>query len=89
MSRLAQVDLKDCKLQVADVNLVAEGLKQQACCTSLNLANCGIGGDGCEALSEWFDPLQYFEMQLVLSNNKIGDNGAIELTKAFKHCQQS
>ena len=82
------MDLKDCKLQDADdVKLVAGDLKQQACCTRLDLANCDIGDGGCEALANGLVHCSTLR-ELVLSNNKIGDNGAFELSKTFKHCTQ-
>lgn len=87
MSGLAQVDLKKVKLQVADVYIVAEGLKQQACCTSLDLSECCISDEGCKALADGLVHCNSLR-RLVLYDNIIGDAGVKALAQCLKHLNE-
>ena len=81
MGSLARVKFSE-KLQFNDVKWIAEGVKRQAHCTHLDLANCGIGDEECKTLVDGLvhcDTLR----ELVLSNNKISDAGAAQLSEAI------
>ena len=82
MSRLAEVDLKNRKLEESDVMLVVKGLRQQACCTSLDLSNCCIGDGGCEDLANGLIHCSGLR-EFFLCKNKIGDCGARALARLF------
>ena len=83
VSSLVEVDLKNTKLLESQVMLVAEGLKEQACCTSLNLTSCSIGDGGCDYL---FNSLAHCSAlrELFLCKNRIGDCGARALAELLK-----
>ena len=82
VSRLVEVDLKNSDLQKFDVKLIAEGLKQQACCTSLDLTNCSICDGGCEDLANGLMECSGLR-ELFLCKNKIGDRGARAVAELF------
>ena len=82
VSRLVEVDLKNTDLQEFEVKLIAEGLKQQACCTSLDLTNCSIGDGGCEDLANGLMECSGLR-ELFLCKNKIGDRGARAVAELF------
>ena len=82
VSRLVEVDLKNSKLQESEVTLVSEGLKQQACCTSLNLSNCNIGDGGCENLVNGLLHCSALR-ELFLRQNRINNRGARALAGLF------
>ena len=82
VSRLVKVDLKNTDLQEFEVKLIAEGLKQQACCTSLDLTDCSIGDGGCEDLANGLMECSDLR-ELFLCKNKIGDRGARAVAELF------
>ena len=82
VSRLVKVDLKNTDLQEFEVKLIAEGLKQQACCTSLDLTNCSICDGGCEYLANGLMECSGLR-ELFLCKNKIGDRGARAVAELF------
>ena len=82
VSRLVEVDLKNSDFQEFEVKLIAEGLKQQACCTSLDLTNCSIGDGGCEDLANGLMECSGLR-ELFLCKNKIGDRGARAVAELF------
>ena len=86
VSRLVEVDLKNTDLQEFEVKLIAEGLKQQACCTSLDLTNCSIGDGGCEDLANGLMECSGLR-ELFLCKNKISDRGARAVAELFHTCK--
>ena len=83
-SSFARVDWEDITLQVADATLVADTIRKQACCTSLNLTNCSIDDSGCKALANGIG-LCHTLRELILCNNRISMTG---LTEVLKSCCQ-
>ena len=81
VSRLVKVDLKNINLEF-EVKLIAEGLKEQACCSSLDLTNCSIGDGGCEDLANGLMECIGLR-ELFLCKNKIGDRGARAVAELF------
>ena len=84
LSSVARVDLEDITLQVTDATLVADTIRKQACCTSLNLTNCSIDDSGCKALVNGI-MLCHTLTELILCNNRIS---MIGLTEVLKSCCQ-
>ena len=84
VSSFARVDLEDITLQVTDATLVADTIRKQACCTSLNLTNCSIDDSGCKALANGI-VLCHTLRELILCNNRIS---MIGLTEVLKSCFQ-
>ena len=84
VSSFARVDLEDITLQVTDATLVADTIRKQACCTSLNLTNCSIDDSGCKALVNGIVPCHTLK-ELLLCNNRIS---MIGLTEILRNCFQ-
>lgn len=85
ISRQVNVDLKKNDLQVADIKIIAEGLKELMCCTSLNLRDCNISDSGCQAIAEGLACCRVLT-ELLLPKNRISDSGATELSKVLPSC---
>ena len=84
LSSVARVDLEGITLQITDATLVADTIRKQACCTSLNLTNCSIDDSGCKALVNGI-VLCHNLRELILCNNRISMTG---LTEVLKSCFQ-
>ena len=84
MSSVKYVHLQGITLQVTEIKLVTEAIKQEACCTSLYLTDCDIDDSVCKALANGLVGCRTLR-QLVLCNNRIDIEG---LAEVFTCCTQ-